>query len=114
MYSESSRIIYILLPLFLVTSLLVALIPDKVQGETLLGITTRVSVAFDGTQGNDYSEFSDISDDGQFVAFSSYSNNLVSGDTNNNSDIFVHDRITGEIIRASVASDGTHTAFYFG
>lgn len=107
MYSKTSRIIYILLLLFLVTSFLIALMPDKVQGETLLGTTTRVSVASDGTQGNDFSEFSAISDDGRFVAFSSYSNNLVSGDTNNNSDIFVHDRTTGETIRASVASDGT-------
>ena len=34
-------------------------------------------------------------------------NNLVSGDTNNASDIFVHDRQTGTTTRVSAARDGT-------
>ena len=69
--------------------------------------TTRVSVASDGTQGNDYSGISSISSDGRFVAFSSRASNLVSGDTNNNEDVFIHDLQTGETTRISVASDGT-------
>jgi PKD repeat protein len=71
------------------------------------GETTRVSVASDGTQGNGWSEWASISADGRFVAFSSASDNLVDDDTNNHYDLFVHDRQTGETIRASVASDGT-------
>jgi Tol biopolymer transport system component len=67
----------------------------------------RVSVASDGSQGNSYSEKSAISSDGRYVAFSSFSSNLVSGDTNNNQDIFVHDRQTGKTTRVSLASDGT-------
>src|SRR5690606_32922666 len=47
------------------------------------------------------------SDDGRYVAFYSYANNLVPGDTNEHEDIFVKDRQTGVIIMASVASDGS-------
>jgi Tol biopolymer transport system component len=41
------------------------------------------------------------------VTFFSGASNLVSGDTNGQGDIFVHDRQTGETTRVSVASDGT-------
>ena len=71
------------------------------------GITERVSVATAGTQGNDESFSPAISADGQFVAFRSDATNLVPLDTNNNSDIFVHNRLTGSTERVSVASDGT-------
>ncbi len=71
------------------------------------GQTTRVSVASNGTQGNDSSGGSFISADGRYVAFQSNASNLVSGDTNNVQDIFVHDRQTGQTTRVSVASNGT-------
>jgi Tol biopolymer transport system component len=70
------------------------------------GTTTRVSVASNGTQGNDESRWPSISADGRYVAFNSIASNLVPGDTNGYADIFVHDRQTGQIIRVSVASDG--------
>lgn len=72
-----------------------------------LGQTTRVSVASDGTQANPPgSQFSpSISADGRFVAFDSWASNLVSGDTNQMLDIFVHDRQTGQTTRISVSSD---------
>jgi Tol biopolymer transport system component len=47
-----------------------------------------------------------ISSDGRYVAFQSYATNLVQGDTNNASDIFVHDLKTGKTERVSVASNG--------
>jgi len=71
------------------------------------GITTRVSVASDGTQGNGDSYWTSISADGRYVAFLSWASNLVPGDTNGSKDIFVHDRQTGQTTRVSVASDGT-------
>ena len=74
--------------------------------ETTAGTTTRVSVASDGTQGNDFSGDSAISATGRFVAFDSPATNLVSGDTNGVPDVFVHDRKTGQTTRVSVASDG--------
>ena len=71
------------------------------------GQTTRVSVASDGTQGNELSDAPSISDDGRYVAFFSNASNLVSGDTNETGDVFVHDRKTGQTTLVSVASDGT-------
>jgi len=71
------------------------------------GQTTRVSVTTDGTQGNGHSTWPSISGDGQYVTFVSKASNLVSGDTNGVSDVFVHDRKTGQPTRASTASDGT-------
>jgi hypothetical protein len=56
------------------------------------GTTTLVSVASDGTQGNDASVEPSISATGRFVAFTSFATNLVSGDTNDTGDIFIHDR----------------------
>src|SRR5438445_720745 len=68
--------------------------------------TVRVSVASDGTEGNDVSLGSALSADGRFVAFDSAATDLVAGDTNGVSDVFVHDRQTGTTERVSVASDG--------
>jgi hypothetical protein len=75
--------------------------------DTVANTTRRVSVASDGTQGNDYSFSPSISADGRYVAFYSYVSNLVSGDTNNASDIFVYDTVANTSRRISVASDGT-------
>jgi len=61
----------------------------------------RVSVAGDGTQGDAASWAASISDDGRYVAFTSDATNLVANDTNDFSDVFVHDRQTGTTIRAS-------------
>jgi Tol biopolymer transport system component len=71
------------------------------------GATERVSVATNGTQGNDYCIYPVITPDGRFVAFPSYSSNLVAGDTNADVDVFVRDRLNGTTERVSVASDGT-------
>jgi len=71
------------------------------------GVTTRLSVAADGTQANGSSETASISADGRLVAFASNASNLVPGDTNRAEDVFVRDVVAGTIVRASVASDGT-------
>ena len=71
------------------------------------GATIRVSVATGGGQAAGRSQRPSISADGRYVAFASSASNLVSGDTNNYPDIFVHDRQTGQTTRVSVASDGT-------
>src|SRR5229473_1141645 len=69
--------------------------------------TERVSVASDGTEGNDASLGSALSADGRFVAFDSAASDLVAADTNGVSDVFVHDRQTGATERVSVDSAGT-------
>jgi Tol biopolymer transport system component len=71
------------------------------------GITTRVSVAGDGTQGNNASYDTVLTPDARYVAFVSDASNLVPGDTNGQPDVFVRDRTTGTVERVSVASDGT-------
>ena len=65
------------------------------------GATTRVSVGTGNVQGNGGSGVADISGDGQWVVFYSIATNLVSGDTNAQSDIFLHDRDTGTTTRVS-------------
>ena len=92
------------------------------------GSTTRVSVASGGAQSNGLSDDPSISAVGRYVAFLSLATNLVAGDSNGVSDIFVHDRQTGLTTRVSVSSqgaqangasatplisaDGRHVAFY--
>jgi Tol biopolymer transport system component len=66
----------------------------------------RASVANDGTQGNGTSWFPSLSHDGRYVAFESSASNLVPGDTNNVSDIFVRDLVGQTIKRVSVSSNG--------
>ncbi len=70
------------------------------------GKTEQVSVASDGTPGNGASSTPALSADGRYVAFVSLASNLVAGETNGESDIFVHDRVTGKTEQVSVASDG--------
>src|SRR5262245_44433649 len=74
---------------------------DRVTGQT-----TRVSLASDGTQGNDHSRAQDISADGRYVVFESWATNLVPDDTNLQLDVFRHDRQTGNTTRVSVGSNG--------
>jgi uncharacterized repeat protein (TIGR01451 family) len=70
------------------------------------GITEIVSVSSSGRQGEGFSSAPAISDDGRFVAFDSDATNLVQGDQNNTTDVFRHDRDTGETILISVDSAG--------
>ncbi len=73
--------------------------------DRLNGTTERVSVDSSETEatGGD-SQYASISADGRFVAFSSAATNLVTGDTNADSDIFVRDRTLGTTERVSVSS----------
>jgi Tol biopolymer transport system component len=83
--------------------LLPLLVPCEIFAE---GETTRVSVSSTGVQGNNLSLDKSISSDGRFVAFNSEADNLVVGDSNGFSDIFVHDRQTAQTTRVSVSSTG--------
>ena len=80
--------------------------------ELATGVTTRVSVATGGGQGESggyvYRTTSDpgISDDGRFVSFVSTARDLVPNDDCCSRDVFVHDRATATTIRASVSTAG--------
>ncbi|MBL4636970.1 MAG: hypothetical protein JKY56_24165, partial [Kofleriaceae bacterium] len=64
--------------------------------------TTRVNESPNGTPANGESKIIGISDDGNFIAFTSEATNLVASDTNSRLDLFVYDQTTGETTRASL------------
>lgn len=74
--------------------------------DRLFGTTTRVSVSSAGTQSNGASIGPAISEDGNAVAFASDATNLVAGDTNGTTDIFVRDLASGTTELISRTSAG--------
>jgi len=66
----------------------------------------RVSVGPAGIQANSNSYSQAISADGRYITFNSFASNLVTGDTNTNSDVFVFDRTTSTTTRVSVGPAG--------
>jgi len=70
-------------------------------------ITERISVASDGSEANNSSFSPALSDDGRYVVFRSNATNLVSDDSNQRFDIFVHDRNIGETARVNLAADSS-------
>jgi len=75
--------------------------------DTQIGSTTRVSLDSNGVQaiGGDSSQPL-ISADDRYIVFYSSATNLVSGDTNGKTDVFLRDMQTGETTRISVTSSG--------
>ena len=105
--------------------------PDVFVHDRKTKKTRRVSVKSNGNQGKDGSAFPSISANGRFVAFQSAARNLVRKDTNNMTDVFVHDRATKRTTRvnrrsngaqakngpsdeASISDDGRYVAFRSG
>jgi WD40-like Beta Propeller Repeat len=72
------------------------LVPEDTNGQVdafvrdhRTGVTRRVSVGRDGTQAEGQSFEAAVSGDGRSVAFTSNADNLVPGDTNGATDVFV-------------------------
>ncbi len=74
--------------------------------DRVTGTTTLVSAALDGNPGNGHSESPGISGNGRFVAFSSEATDLVNGDADGQTDIFVRDTQTNTTALASAALNG--------
>jgi Tol biopolymer transport system component len=70
------------------------------------GTTQIVSLTATGTLGDLYSVRPSISADGRYVAFESLATTFVPTDVNGVSDVFVKDRVTGELILVSARPDG--------
>ena len=74
------------------------------------GRIDRVSVDSSGAEANSTlgrgSYRPSISPNGRYIAFSSDAVNLVADDTNETDDVFVHDRVTRQTVRASISSTG--------
>lgn len=100
--------------------------------DTATKTTTRVSVDSSGAEGDDDSFHPSISSDGSTVVFASEAENLVSNDSNGETDIFTYDLTSGKTelvsykkkertgrkigadgssLRPAVNSDGTKVAF---
>ncbi len=95
------------------SSLATNLVPGDTNGvadvfvhDVQMGQTIRVSVGVQGAQGNEHSRAPLLSDDARFVAFESTASNLVTGDNNRVTDVFVHDTLRGITERASVGPAG--------
>jgi hypothetical protein len=95
--------------------------------DRLNGTTTMLSVSSSGVQANGPSNRAQISANGRYVTFESTATNLVSGDTNAKSDIFVRDQVlnTTQLVSSSsagvigndysgepdISADGKHVVF---
>jgi Tol biopolymer transport system component len=76
-----------------------------------LEIITHVSVNGDKESGNSHSQAPVISGDGRYLVFHSDATNLVPNDQNNFTDVFIYDRLSQQIERISVSSEGTESNF---
>ena len=74
------------------------------------GTTRLISAAVDGGPANGWSTPVVLDAGGRHVAFWSDATNLVRRDRNRRADLFVHDRVTGKTLRASVSSSGKEAA----
>ena len=79
---------------------------DVFVRDTVSNTTTRISVSSSGEEGNGDSTYSSISADGRYIVFSSRASNLVDGDTNGQSDVFLRDTQENTTTRVSVSSSG--------
>jgi Tol biopolymer transport system component len=74
-------------------------------------VTSRVSLGLGGVQPNSTSEHGTFSPDGQFIAFTSAADNIVSGDTNAGTDVYVRQLSSGQTFIISTNSQGQPSLF---
>jgi hypothetical protein len=73
--------------------------------------TKRVSISSKGVEGDIGGNTPSVSNDGRYIAFASPSKTLVNGDTNNNTDVFVRDRIKKKTKRVGLLRNGSQIPF---
>ena len=71
--------------------------------------TTKISLANDSSEADGDSSNPAVSADGRYVVFESAATNLVGGDNNGNTDIFLYDSNSGLINLITTNSDGSST-----
>ena len=96
--------------LALIASSLGGIIGDVGRADALPGPVEQIDVTPAGTGPDRDSNHPALSADGRFVAFQSFATNLVPGDTNNEGDVFVRDRLTGTTERVSLTSAGSESS----
>lgn len=88
-------------------------VPDVLVRDLLTSTTQRASVSTQGGDPNGRSSAPSISADGRFVAFESFASNLVAGDFNGRTDVFVvdlHGATTERISVGPSGQDANHTS----
>jgi len=81
--------------------------PDVFLVDRQAGTLERVSVSSTGQEADNTSESPALSADGRLVAFSSSASNLVPGDGDGASDVFVRDRLAGTTESVSIVAPTT-------
>jgi peptidoglycan hydrolase-like protein with peptidoglycan-binding domain len=83
-------------------------VTDVFLRDTQSNTTTRISVSTAGVEGDQQSDngHPDISTDGRYVIFKSEATNLVAGDTNGVTDVFLRDTQSNTTTRISVSTAG--------
>lgn len=82
---------------------------DVYVRDLVAGTTQRVSVSSTGEAADSDASQPQLSRGGGHVVFTSAADNLVPGDTNGRTDVFLRDLSSGTTTRASVSSDGTQS-----
>lgn len=85
--------------------------PDVFRHVRATATTTLVSVSSAGVLGNGYSIWPAISDDGDRIVYESTASNLVAGDTNSATDVFVRTVSAATTARVTVATGGAQGFF---
>jgi hypothetical protein len=85
-------------------------VSDVYLRDTVMNVTTLVSVSTAGVVGNQASHNAQMTPDARFVVFLSASTNLVAGDTNATLDVFVRDTQANTTTRVSLTTAGTQSA----
>ena len=81
-------------------------LPDVFLKDLRTGVVTLVSANEEGSPGNAISLAPSITANGRYIAFGSSASNLVAGDANGASDVFLRDLRTGEVSLVSIGDDG--------
>ncbi len=79
--------------------------------DRVTGVTERIDVGFDGSPANGSGRYPTLSQDGRYVVFESFASNLIEGDTNGKTDVFLRDRLTGDTELISVATSGEQSDY---
>jgi Tol biopolymer transport system component len=105
-----ARVIRGALPVAALALVAVAAAPGPATGATGDGGTTvLVSVGLGGRPANGPSERASISADGRLVVFTSHASNLVRGDRNDCTDVFLRDLDRGTTVRVDRGWDGSES-----
>ncbi|MDH6708963.1 Tol biopolymer transport system component [Kitasatospora sp. MAA19] len=91
-------------------ALAAATVATPAQADAPRGRTERVSVGLGQAQPDGHSQGAGLSADGRFAVLTSEAANLVPGDTNGKSDVFVRDLWTGRTERVNTGPNGAQAA----